>query len=285
MADQLEWRQIAPFGAEVIGIDLSQMPSRAILNQLRQLYDEHHLLIFHGQNLTLEQQRSAAGWFGKLYPPAEGVNFISNTRKDGFLGNLELKFHSDLAHCEYPIESVMLLGVELDEGNTSTKFVSSTKAWIELPDNLKKAVENRRAVQCFAYGPNDGLYGYDENLPNWSHRIARPHPRTGEPCLYVMPESTRIIEGLPEEEGRPLLEALYAHIARPEAIYEHIWHIGDVVLWDNLACQHARGALNPDVPRTMQRATLGPLTFKQQYPALTPEAQEIVFGRLGAEPG
>lgn len=284
MKQKLASRQLEPFGVEISGIDLSKDLPEEVTDELRRLYDRHHLLVFREQKLTLEEQRRAAAIFGPIFPLDEGVHFISNTRKEGFLGNLELKFHSDLAHCEYPIEGVMLQGIELDSGRTSTKFSSSIRAWDSLPEDLKDRVLNRRALHVFAYGPNDGKYWVDRRLPHWSHRIARPHPRTGELCLYVMPESTRMIEGMNEDEAMPILERLYAHVARPEAIYEHVWHVGDVVLWDNLANQHARGALDPNVPRTMQRATLGLLTFKQQYPDLGDEVLDVITGRLGTEP-
>lgn len=277
--------KLAPFGVEVRDIDLTQPVSEETAYALRRLYDEHHLVVFRGQSLSLEQQRVAATIFGHVFPMEEGVHYISNVRKDGYLGSLELKFHSDLAYCEFPIDGIMLHAIEVDSGKTSTRFVDIIEAWRTLPADVKEQVQDLRAVQMFVHGPQDNRYGVDETLPHWSHRIARPHPRTGKLCLYVMEESTRMIGDLPEGQGRALIRVLCDHIARPESVYEHIWHVGDVVLWDNLACQHARGALTSSVPRTLQRQTLGSLTFKQQYAHLGVDGLEAVISRLGSEPG
>ncbi|WP_340317969.1 TauD/TfdA dioxygenase family protein [Rhizorhabdus argentea] len=285
MSYHLNWKKLAPFGVEVHDIDLSQRLPEDTAYALRRLYEENHLLVFRNQNMSLAEQREAAGMFGHVFPMEEGVHYISNVRKDGYLGGLEIKFHSDLAYCEFPIDGIMLHAIEVDSGKTSTQFVDIMDAWRTLPGDLKDRAQDMRAVQMFVHGPQDNRYGVDTTLPHWSHRVARPHPRMGELCLYVMEESTRMIGDLAEQEGRALIRALCDHITRPETVYEHIWHMGDVVLWDNLACQHARGALNSNVPRTLQRQTLGSLTFKQQYAHLGPDGLAAVISRLGSEPG
>jgi taurine dioxygenase len=272
-------RVLDPFGIEVMGLDISKELPQSTIDQLRRLYDEHHLMVFHNQNLTLEQQNRFAANFGVLCPPDGETNYISNIRKDGYLGNSELAFHSDISHCEFPIEGIMLHAIEVDSGNTSTKFVSLTHAWSTLPEILKEQAFNRRAVHVFDHSSHE--YQINEAMPHWSHRIARPHPKTGEICLFSPQLSAKVIEGLPESEGRQLLQALQDHMYRPDAIYEHVWHMGDVVLWDNLACNHARGPLDPNVPRTMQRATLGPLSMMQQNAHLAIDAKEMIAKTIG----
>ena len=49
-------------------------------------------------------------------------------------------------------------------------------------------------------------------------------------------------------------------------IYGHRWATGDLVLWDNLAVQHARGAAGTGV-RTLQRVTIAELGYESQYPS------------------
>lgn len=272
-------RALDPFGIEVVGLDISKDLAQSTIDQLRRLYHEHHLMVFHDQKLTLEQQNRFAANFGVLCPPDGETNYISNMRKDGYLGNSELAFHSDISHCEFPIEGIMLHAIEVDSGNTSTKFVSLTNAWSTLPETLKEQAFNRRAVHVFDHSSHE--YQVNEAMPHWSHRIARPHPKTGEICLFAPQLAAKVVEGLPESEGRQLLQALQDHMYRPDAIYEHVWHLGDVVLWDNLACNHARGPLDPNVPRTMQRATLGPLSMMQQNAHLATDAREAIAKIIG----
>ena len=42
----------------------------------------------------------------------------------------------------------------------------------------------------------------------------------------------------------------------PSIIYEHVWRVGDVVMWDNLACLHARTDWPSEQRRTLRRCTV-----------------------------
>jgi taurine dioxygenase len=39
--------------------------------------------------------------------------------------------------------------------------------------------------------------------------------------------------------------------------YEHHWEPGDLVVWDNVGLQHARGAVGRGAPRTLRRIVIG----------------------------
>ena len=49
---------------------------------------------------------------------------------------------------------------------------------------------------------------------------------------------TTQIVGLSQAESRAILDFLFAHSIRPEFIYRHTWHVGDVVFWDNRSSMH-----------------------------------------------
>jgi taurine dioxygenase len=61
--------------------------------------------------------------------------------------------------------------------------------------------------------------------------------------LFVSQQMTSHIDGLSPDDSNELLEALFAHMYAPANTLQHEWRAGDLILWDNLACQHAR----PDV--------------------------------------
>ena len=42
----------------------------------------------------------------------------------------------------------------------------------------------------------------------------------------------------------------------PAIIYEHVWQVGDLVVWDNLACLHARTDWPKEQRRTLRRCTV-----------------------------
>ena len=45
-------------------------------------------------------------------------------------------------------------------------------------------------------------------------------------------------------------------IEDPEIIYDHKWRVGDLVMWDNLACLHARTDWPKEQTRTLRRCTV-----------------------------
>ena len=48
------------------------------------------------------------------------------------------------------------------------------------------------------------------------------------------------IVGMPQEESEPLLEAVFDHAEKRDFVYEHVWRVGDLLLWDNRCSSHAR---------------------------------------------
>jgi taurine dioxygenase len=110
-----------------------------------------------------------------------------------------------------------------------------------------------------------------ENLPRAVHPLVMEHPRTGEEILYInLNQTARIVE-LPAGESAALIDELFAASYREEEVYEHRWSVGDFVLWDNLALQHARAKITEDAPRTLQRVVLAHKGFFQQCPQFSIE--------------
>ena len=46
---------------------------------------------------------------------------------------------------------------------------------------------------------------------------------------------------------------LWGFVDRPEFVWEHVWRVGDLVLWDNRCTMHRRDAFDPHSRRIMHR--------------------------------
>jgi len=64
------------------------------------------------------------------------------------------------------------------------------------------------------------------------------------------------ILGMEPDESRDTLKFLFEHQERPEFVYEHLWNPGDLMLWDNRSCLHARTDFSPDERRRLRRVTV-----------------------------
>ena len=93
-------------------------------------------------------------------------------------------------------------------------------------------------------------------MPHYTHPVVRTHPATGRKALYVNRLMTLAIEGLPEAESAALLDLLFDHQEQRRFVYEHVWHVGDILMWDNRCTLHARTDFSPDERRLMRRITI-----------------------------
>lgn len=71
-------------------------------------------------------------------------------------------------------------------------------------------------------------------------------------------------------ESDELLASVEAVLYESGLIYTHRWKSGDLVVWDNIAVQHARGPVpdqrtDPDAPpRSLRRVVIGSVDYTDQ---------------------
>jgi alpha-ketoglutarate-dependent taurine dioxygenase len=101
---------------------------------------------------------------------------------------------------------------------------------------------------------SDVLVSTFQNAPSTVTPIERRHPRTGETILYICEQMTQEVVGVDPDESERLLEQLFLHMYDPANRLDHHWRRGDLVVWDNLAIQHARpNVLTEGPPRTLRK--------------------------------
>jgi taurine dioxygenase len=156
-----------------------------------------------------------------------------------------------------------LYGLAVEEPTAPTMFVSNVRGWETLPDDLRALVENKSATHGEdAYGKRGGENDLSVARPDNSGSIRLPiahrHPRTGKTLLYVSQLMTSKIDGLTEDESEALLSRLFDHLYADNNVVEHHWREHDLVLWDNLALQHARPNVTAEGPVRTLRKTSAP---------------------------
>ena len=82
------------------------------------------------------------------------------------------------------------------------------------------------------------------------------HPESGRKGLYLGRRRNAYLMGLELGESEALLDALWAHVARPEFCWTHKWQVGDLVLWDNRCTMHRRDPFDPASRRIMHRTQI-----------------------------
>jgi taurine dioxygenase len=223
-----------------------------------------------GQELSEEDEVRFAECFGELAKTlnvhATGKHpatmLISNIRKDGkpigALPDGEMQFHTDQCYIERPAKGSMLYAIEVPSVGGNTLFANAYMAYETLPDEVRRRIDGRRAINAYDYATASVKRGTQlgEGVPHHSHPVVRTHPATGRKALYVNRLMTLAIEGLPQAESDELLNFLFDHQEQRQFVYEHVWRVGDILMWDNRCTLHARTDFSSDERRLMRRVTI-----------------------------
>jgi taurine dioxygenase len=263
-------------GAEISDIDLRRPLDANTLRQIKDAWHEHTVLLFRDQELTEDDQRRFAANFGsvaKRVPPKPGATGVGDSpewddmmlvsdhvdargKPLGTLGHGEMWFHTD--KCYHRNRATFLYGIEIPCEGGHTRFSSMYAAYDRLPANLKRQLDGATVMQGQQYGVGRRI---DVTLPLEStHHCRQPifvtNPDSGRKALYVASQNSMWIEGMPRDESEALLQKLFAIAEDPAIVYEHVWRPGDLIMWDNLACLHARTDWPSDQRRTLRRCTV-----------------------------
>jgi alpha-ketoglutarate-dependent taurine dioxygenase len=275
----LSVRELHPTtGVEVRGLEPGLPLDDAVLADLRDLFDRSSVLVFPDLDIDEDFQRSlVSSLIGASVPlsgdgPEQGTRrgpmLVSNREEGGAAPYGRLLFHCDTMWSEEPQEILSLYGVEVSEPSVPTLFANMLHAWETLPDDLRARVEPLQAKQGFEHryanrgGDDDVIDTYYEESRWTVTPVARPHPRNGRTALFVSQQVTLDLVDVPNDENEELLAALFEHLYAPANLLTHEWRTGDLVIWDNLAVQHARGNVNLDGPERTLRKVFGPMSAR-----------------------
>jgi taurine dioxygenase len=257
-------------GAEILGLDLSAPFSDAVFAEIERKWHSNLVVLFRDQQLTEDDQVRFARCFGPLSvshtrrfnTDNPAVMLISNIRENGkpigALPDGEMHFHTDQCHQEKPAMASMLYALEVPREGGNTLFANCYRAYETLPDEIKARIAAAKAVNVYDYDAASTTRGSKirEGIPYYSHPVVRTHPATGRKSLYVNRLMTAFIEGMDEDESADLLEFLFDHQEKPEFVYEHVWRVNDLLLWDNRCALHARTDFSPEERRLMRRVVI-----------------------------
>ena len=253
----------APLGARVEGIDVRTVDESqwAVLNDL---FCEHQLLVFPGQDLEPADHMSFARRWGELvrhpYAGLDEYPDIIELKNVGKGRDINQHWHSDMTYNSAPPKLTMLYAHSTPSIGGDTAFANQTLAYQALSEGLRATVDELRAEHTA--GGLANIYGEDPGeAPTAVHPVVRTHDETGSRALYVCAAFTRHFIGWSREESKALLEYLYRHSVRPEFQARHVWNPGDLIMWDNRSLLHfAVHDHAEDQPRSIHRVQVeGPI--------------------------
>lgn len=249
-------------GATITGLDLSRELDEGTVQDLRNAWLEHHVLVFSDQKINDADLERFSLYFGSfagdpyIATLEDNPNIIELRRTaDETTPIFADAWHTDWSFGKNPPSATILHGIIIPPHGGNTDFINQHKALKEMPEELRQRIEDKLAIHSArrAYAPT-GLYGdhekasgnqrgfqiktsesaYDTQL----HPLIRQHPESGEESLFGCFGYIIGIEGMTEPDAQRLLMDLYSWQTRPEFQYNHQWKPGMVVMWDNRSVLH-----------------------------------------------
>lgn len=274
--------QLEPYspviGAYVRGVDLRDLSDAVLRQEFRRALVRHQVLFIRDQTLTPAQQIEFARLFGdpdrvKAYFPRleghESVEVVAKTlagRPNQRRTSTD-QWHADITFRLNPPTGTVLYAQDLPPSGGDTLWASATEAYDRLPDGLKPYLETLEATHSFEHSGwprqflqaerGDEIYAQARaDNPPAVHPVVRVHPITGRKILYVNPNFTDKIIGLPRRQSDALLSFLFHQLERPDVQARLQWQLGTVAVWDNRATLHYAVA-DYTAPRRLHRVTFG----------------------------
>lgn len=262
-------------GAVVHDLDLADIGDEAVRAELRRALAEFQVLFFRRQTLTPEQHIAVAHVFGdpdkaKAFFPRHEVQKVIEVieAKPGGKRYGTDQWHADITFVANPPTGTVLYSQVVPPVGGDTVWSSATAVYDSLSPALQTYLEELEAVHSFEHS---GWPAYFEQLADGDavyrkarndhapvvHPVVRTHPVTGRKLVYVSPNFTDRIKGLPRQESDALLAFLFARFQRPEFQARLRWEKDTVAIWDNRATVHYAVTDYGGQHRVLHRITFG----------------------------
>jgi taurine dioxygenase len=266
-------------GAQITGVDLTVPLSPETVQEIRDAWLAHHVLSFPDQSMSDDDLERFSQYFGSyghdpFFGPIEGREHIAAIRReaDEQTPIFAESWHSDWSFQESPPIATCLLGIDIPPQGGDTLFANQHLAYEQMPPELKAKLEGRIGIHSavLGYAP-DGPFGEKDKANGRSmdirpsaeayetqqHPLIRNHPETGRAGIFGGAFIYIIgIEGMTDEESRPVLEELMAWQSRPEFVYRHAWQQNMLVMWDNRSVLHRATGGYEGYRRELHRVTI-----------------------------
>ena len=271
------------FVAEIGDVDLSRPLSDADFSEIRKAFLQYAVLVFPGQNLTPEQHLEFSAKWGPvenertLDPKATPTRYsgsfadISNLNAEGKIWGETSRqrmykagnklWHTDSSFKFLPSLCSLLYSRTIAPIGGHTQFADQRAAYDALPESMKTKLHGLVAEHCIAHSrQRSGFTEFNEDerrrLPPVPQVLVRTLPDSRRKTLYVASHAGRVL-GMPDDEGRALIDSLIAHAVQRQFVHTHRWRPHELVMWDNRCTMH-RGTDFDDLRwvRDMQRVTI-----------------------------
>lgn len=291
---RFETRPLTPnFGAEIIGLDLSQPLDEATQKAIRDVWIQSGIVLVRGDNHDDEAQMRLSRVFGEMEPAATAsmndpdnqfmmtLSYDPKEQTKGYTQHYTvdgvdragwLGWHWDQAFMPTIVRGAVLRMDIPARTMGETGFVDAIEAYERLSPTMKQRLERLEVVYEFNADFTSGQFGFPKNIrklplpegakgpsfdfPPVVHPLVITQVETGRKVLKLSPMHARYILGMDRAESDALLEEVAEHLVDPRFAYFHDWCRNDMLVWDNWRVIHSANGVPLDCTRRARRTTI-----------------------------
>jgi taurine dioxygenase len=276
----------AAMGAEIRGVDLARITDDQFA-EVEQALFRHKMVYFRGQELTHADHEAFSRRLGPFAEDAYTSGITGHPNVHPLIKEADDQskhvfgegWHTDSPFLPEPPSITLLYSRQIPPWGGDTIWANAALAYASLSDGYRKLVDGLRvhfsirdvlrSVQENAevrdsptgrLAQTRGAAQYSEDLQRKIrgnfHPLVRVHARSGEKSLYVDGSYAVGIEGLTDEESRPILDYLVTFIVQHAFTCRLRWEVGTLAMWDNRLCLHQAFNDYQGYRREMYRTTV-----------------------------
>ncbi|MDG1851469.1 MAG: TauD/TfdA family dioxygenase [Gammaproteobacteria bacterium] len=250
-------------GAEILDVDISNISDEQF-EQVKDALFRYKMIYFRGQtNMTIEDQEALTLKFGDFgtdaytngiegHPNVQRLIKEASTVVDWIFGD---GWHTDSPFLEKPPAVSLLQSLDIPPYGGDTWWTNAELAYDLLSDKMKEVISGLKVHMSAAWvlqnvtkakpvmndlsvGEIELTMDQQKMVKGNFHPLVRTHPVTGKKSLYCDCSYSMGIEGMTQEESKPLLDFLGWHVTREEFNCRLRWEPNMLVIWDNRLCLH-----------------------------------------------
>ena len=280
----------AAMGAEILGVSIPDITDEQFA-EVRQALFRHKMIFLRGQRLSHAEQEAFSLRFGPFaedaytsgVPGHPNVHPLIKEEDDESKMVFGSGWHTDSPFLLQPPAVTLLRAVEVPPYGGDTIWANSALAYAMLSDTYKAMIADLKVHFSMrdvlrsaraAVEPRDtpmgrlGALGAADELPDHVqrkvegsvHPLVRNHPVTGEKALYIDLTYAVGIDGMTDEEARPVLDYLANFVVQAEFTCRLRWAPDTIVMWDNCGAVHQAFNDYQGYRREMYRTTVAGTT-------------------------
>jgi taurine dioxygenase len=258
----------AAMGAEICGVDLKDLTDEQFA-AIRDALFRHKMIYFRNQRLTHADQEAFSLRFGPFaedaytsgVPGHRNVHPLIKEADDRSKHVFGEGWHTDSPFLPQPPSITMLRSVQIPPyggdtiwansalayralSETYRRMIAPLKVHFSMRDVLRSAQENAESRDnpmgklASTRGASELSEDLLRKIRGNLHPMVRTHPVTGEKALYLDSSYAIGIDGMTEEEARPILDFLAEHLVQHAFTCRLRWEPDMVAAWDNRLCVH-----------------------------------------------